>query len=159
MSTYEFAFASDLKSNLSQEIIDTLKYMTRSEEYEFETNSKHDLFTRSWAGGSFTDPAESESEFDDEFRDEFTCLADCKIMISNIPSYGEELLSGLLSTGSRTSFATPVRLFQCLAIVRQYLDRYYYSQTLFVDPLLIRVACQRQSNPLPFPYSASHQYP
>jgi hypothetical protein len=103
MSTYEFAFACDLKSNLSQEIIDTLKYMTRSEEYEFETNLKHNLFTSSWEEGSFADPAENEGEFDDEFGDEFTFLADWRTLISNIPNYGEELLSGLCGSILRDS--------------------------------------------------------
>jgi hypothetical protein len=61
MSTcYEFGFACDLKSGLSQEVIDTLKYMTRSEEYEFKTTLTDDLFISSWEEGSFEDAIEDD---------------------------------------------------------------------------------------------------
>ena len=33
---YEFALACKIKSNVSQEIVDTLNYMTRSQEYDFD---------------------------------------------------------------------------------------------------------------------------
>jgi hypothetical protein len=68
-SCYEFAFACNLKLDLSQEAIDTLKYMTRSEDYEFKTKLKDDLFTARYG--------------------------EWKTIISNTPNYGEEFLSGL----------------------------------------------------------------
>jgi hypothetical protein len=68
-SCYEFAFACNLKSDLSQDQIETLRYMTRSEDYKFKTTLKDDLFTCGYG----------------EWR----------TIISNTPNYGEEFLSGL----------------------------------------------------------------
>jgi hypothetical protein len=68
-SCYEFAFACNLKPNLSQEVIGTLKYMTRSEDYEFQAQLKNDLFLARYE--------------------------EWKTIISNTPTYGEEFLSGL----------------------------------------------------------------
>jgi hypothetical protein len=91
MSTcYEFAFACDLKSGLTKEVIDTVQYMTRSEEYEFETKLKDNLFTTKWEEGSFEDAIE-----DDGFGDEFIYVAEWRTIITNIPNYGQEDLSGL----------------------------------------------------------------
>ncbi len=91
MSTcYEFGFACDLKSGLSQEVIDTLKYMTRSEEYEFKTTLTDNLFTTSWEEGSFEEAIE-----DDGFGDEFIYVAEWRTIITNMPNYGQEDLSGL----------------------------------------------------------------
>jgi hypothetical protein len=86
---YEFAFACDLKPDLSQEVIDTLKYMTRSEDYDFETTLTDDLFTTSWEEGSFEAPKEGDLE------DEFIFLWEWRTIISNTPTYGEESLAGL----------------------------------------------------------------
>jgi hypothetical protein len=87
MSTcYEFGFACDLKSGLSQEVIDTLKYMTRSEEYEFRTTLTDDLFISSWEEGSFEVDGSS---------DKFIYVAEWRTIITNMPSYGQEDLSGL----------------------------------------------------------------
>ncbi|NEO86569.1 MAG: hypothetical protein F6J87_20275 [Spirulina sp. SIO3F2] len=42
MSTcYEFAFECQIKCDVSKAVIDTLKYMTRSQEYDFETPDLH----------------------------------------------------------------------------------------------------------------------
>ncbi|MGD1943087.1 MAG: hypothetical protein ACFB0G_17470 [Leptolyngbyaceae cyanobacterium] len=41
---YEFGFICDLKKDLSPGIVDTLAYMTRSEDYDFQTALKDRLF-------------------------------------------------------------------------------------------------------------------
>lgn len=68
---YEFAFACNLEPDLSQEVIDTLTYMTRSEDYEFKTKLEDNLF-------KVPHPYETWDT-----------------IISNIPNCGEEYLSGL----------------------------------------------------------------
>jgi hypothetical protein len=81
MSTcYEFAFTCDLKHDVSNEVIDTLRYMTRLEEENsnFKTSLKHSLFTTS----------------KDVSFEGIDYLADWKIIISNDPDEGEQLLPG-----------------------------------------------------------------
>jgi hypothetical protein len=84
-SQYEFTFTCHVKADVSQEVIDTLTYMTRSESESsnFVTTLKHPLFTSYWEPGSVED--ECNGAFLDEWR---------FIIYSNEPVYGEELLSG-----------------------------------------------------------------
>ncbi len=93
-SCYEFAFACTLKPDLSQEVIDTLKYMTRSEEYKFETTLKDDLFDTSWEEG-ILGGIPNVSEVNSEAEDEFSFLYGWRSIISNNANYGDEFLSGL----------------------------------------------------------------
>ncbi len=84
MSTcYEFALSCDLKADVSQEVIDTLKYMTRSSEYVFETTIEHPLFTISEDGS---------------YGEDLDYLADWKVIIENAPTGGQELLPGIFSS-------------------------------------------------------------
>jgi hypothetical protein len=79
MSTcYEFALNCDLKSGVSQEIIDTLTYMTRSgeDESEFETTIDHPLFVT-----EVIDFGEGDEYF-----------SDWKFLIQNKPTYGDEMI-------------------------------------------------------------------
>lgn len=92
MSTcYEFALSCDLKADVSQEVIDTLKYMTRSSEYVFETTINHSLFTSSEDGG-FRENEDGSSEEDLDY------LADWKVIIENHPTGGQELLPGIFGS-------------------------------------------------------------
>ena len=42
---FDFALACDLKPNTSQQIVDTLAYMTRSSDYRFDDPPKHPYFS------------------------------------------------------------------------------------------------------------------
>jgi hypothetical protein len=73
-----------LRTDISQDVIDTLTYMTRSSSSEnpgFQPKLKHDLFTTLWEPGSFED---SEDDM---------LLDDWRIIITNELYYDEELLS------------------------------------------------------------------
>ena len=100
-SCYEFAFACNLKSGLSQEVINTLKYMTRSEEYKFETNLKDNLFNTSWEEGLLR--VTTGSNLEGEVGDEFDFAYGWRSIISNNPNYGDEFLSGLCGSVFRDS--------------------------------------------------------
>jgi hypothetical protein len=49
VSLNEIGFKLTVRSDISQEEIDVLRYMTRSEDYEFETTIKHPAFDK-WDG-------------------------------------------------------------------------------------------------------------
>jgi hypothetical protein len=88
MSTcYEFAFTCDLRHDVSNEVVDTLRYMTRLEEEKsnFQTNLKHPLFTTS-----------QDVNFED-----VDYLAEWKVIISNDPDEGEQLLPGAFGSSFR----------------------------------------------------------
>jgi hypothetical protein len=82
---YKLALKCHLSADVSQEIINSLTYMTRSshtENSEFQTKLKHDLFTSLWEPGSFEDSEDEEEMFLDEWR----------TIITNELEYDEELL-------------------------------------------------------------------
>jgi hypothetical protein len=83
---YELYLNCHLRADVSQEIIDTLTYMTRSsytENASFQTKLNHDLFTNLWESGSFEDSEDEEEMLLDEWR----------TIITNELEYDEELLS------------------------------------------------------------------
>lgn len=94
MTCYEFAIMCDLKPDVSQEVIDTLRYMTRSDDSDFETSLEHPLFI----GRENEDFEDDDIEEDDSFEDEFDYLAEWKTIISNIPNYGQELRTGIFGS-------------------------------------------------------------
>lgn len=83
---YEISLNCHLRSDVSQEVIDTLTYMTRSSYLEnsgFQNKIKHSLFTSYWEPNSFEGLEGEEEIFLDEWR----------VIIINELEYEEELLS------------------------------------------------------------------
>jgi hypothetical protein len=109
MSTcYEFALNCDLKSGVSQEVIDTLTYMTRSgeDESEFETIIDHPLFVT-----EVIDFGEGDEYF-----------SEWKSLIQNTQTYCEEIMPGI--TGS---------IFRDLKLaVRQFLHDDTFSNKFYL---------------------------
>jgi hypothetical protein len=83
MTCYEFSLACNLKSSISQEVIDTLNYMTGYQDSSFNSALSHSLFT---------------SSEDGSFGDGMDFLADWKVIISNSPSGGVEDQPGIFGS-------------------------------------------------------------
>ncbi len=127
MSTYyEFSLMCEIKPDVSQQVIDTLQYMTRAEgdDTPFETTLHHSLFTDS-QDQHFT----KEEALDFGSDEAFTILADWKIIIANFSDCGEEMLSG--------SFASEFHDHQLK--VRKFLndDEFYNAFPQLIDCLFL----------------------
>jgi hypothetical protein len=113
MTCYEFSLACDLKPNISQEVIETLKYMTGNQDSNFNSVLKHPLFT---------------SSEDGSYGDGLDYLADWKVIISNSPTGGIEEQPGIFGS-----------IFQNSKLnVRKYIgdDEFYNAFPLLVDWLV-----------------------
>jgi hypothetical protein len=113
MTCYEFALACDLKPNISHAVIDTLKYMTGSQDSTFNSVLEHPLFTSSEDGG---------------YGDDLDYLADWKVIISNTPTNGVEEQPGIFGS-----------VFQDHKLnVRRYIgdDEFFNAFPLLVDWLV-----------------------